>query len=320
MVSDGLSFINAEFSATSFRVLPVTIGKRNFLGNNIAYPAGARTGDNCLIATKAMIPIAGPGPRRGRAARLALLRDPPHGPAGPPLRPPRHRTRTATPAGRQEPVQRRHHRLVPAGALGLRLRAWRSSRCWTPAAAARPDVAQHHLRRIMLGLAFTVGYFVLAERAVTGFRAPPAAVLLDLPARRSGGTSGTGRYPPPLYLHRCSTARPSRASSGGCSAYGSAAGSSTTAATSSSGPWSASAATARSNAASVRARPLPGRRHLQIRPHHHRDRLHHRHRRLRPLRRHHGRRRGPRHRFLPDERRTHPAARTMAGQPRRQHA
>ena len=60
MVSDGLSFVNAEFSATSFRVLPATVGTRNFVGNNIVYPAGARTGDDCLFATKAMIPIAGP--------------------------------------------------------------------------------------------------------------------------------------------------------------------------------------------------------------------------------------------------------------------
>src|ERR1700761_627942 len=60
MVSDGLSFVNAEFSSTSFRVLPTTIGQRNFLGNGIVYPAGGRTGDDCLLATKVMIPVAGP--------------------------------------------------------------------------------------------------------------------------------------------------------------------------------------------------------------------------------------------------------------------
>jgi acyl-CoA synthetase (AMP-forming)/AMP-acid ligase II/acetyltransferase-like isoleucine patch superfamily enzyme/acyl carrier protein len=57
MVSDGLSVMNAEFSATSFRVMPAAIGKRNFLGNGIAYPASGRTGDDCLIATKAMVPF-----------------------------------------------------------------------------------------------------------------------------------------------------------------------------------------------------------------------------------------------------------------------
>ncbi len=59
MVADGLSIMNADFSATSFRVSPVHIGGNSFFGNNIAYPAGGRTGDNCLIATKAMIPLDG---------------------------------------------------------------------------------------------------------------------------------------------------------------------------------------------------------------------------------------------------------------------
>ncbi|GAB1331129.1 Pls/PosA family non-ribosomal peptide synthetase [Streptomyces sennicomposti] len=59
MVADGLSVINAEFSSTSFRVSRAAIGAHNFLGNNIAYPAGARTGDNCLLATKVMVPLDG---------------------------------------------------------------------------------------------------------------------------------------------------------------------------------------------------------------------------------------------------------------------
>ena len=59
MVADGLSIMNADFSTTSFRVSPVYIGGHSFFGNNIAYPAGGRIGDNCLIATKAMIPLDG---------------------------------------------------------------------------------------------------------------------------------------------------------------------------------------------------------------------------------------------------------------------
>jgi len=59
MVSDGLSFMNAEFSSTSFRVRRAELGDRNFLGNNIAYPPGARTGGNCLLATKVMVPVDG---------------------------------------------------------------------------------------------------------------------------------------------------------------------------------------------------------------------------------------------------------------------
>ncbi|MFJ4521344.1 Pls/PosA family non-ribosomal peptide synthetase [Streptomyces sp. NPDC088810] len=59
MVADGLSVINADYSSTSFRLSRVSIGPRNFLGNNIAYPAGGRTGENCLLATKVMIPLDG---------------------------------------------------------------------------------------------------------------------------------------------------------------------------------------------------------------------------------------------------------------------
>ncbi|MFH8798240.1 Pls/PosA family non-ribosomal peptide synthetase [Streptomyces sp. NPDC017936] len=60
MVADGLSVLNAEYSATSFRVRRTEIGPHSFLGNNIAYPPGGRTGDNCLLATKAMVPLDGP--------------------------------------------------------------------------------------------------------------------------------------------------------------------------------------------------------------------------------------------------------------------
>lgn len=59
MVADGLSVLNAEYSSTSFRVAKASIGPRNFLGNNIAYPAGGRTGENCLLATKVMVPLDG---------------------------------------------------------------------------------------------------------------------------------------------------------------------------------------------------------------------------------------------------------------------
>ena len=60
MVADGATFIDADYSSTSFCVTPLSIGPHNFLGNAVAYPAGARTGENCLIATKAMVPLDGP--------------------------------------------------------------------------------------------------------------------------------------------------------------------------------------------------------------------------------------------------------------------
>jgi non-ribosomal peptide synthetase-like protein len=59
MAADGLSIINTDFSSTSFRVSRTAIGPRNFLGNYIAYPPQGRTGDNCLLGTKAMVPLEG---------------------------------------------------------------------------------------------------------------------------------------------------------------------------------------------------------------------------------------------------------------------
>ncbi len=60
MVADGLIVNNEEVSSTSFCVSRASIGPRNFVGNDVTYPAGGRTGDNCLLATKAMIPLDGP--------------------------------------------------------------------------------------------------------------------------------------------------------------------------------------------------------------------------------------------------------------------
>lgn len=52
--------MNADFTNTSFRLSRVSVAARNFLGNNITYPIGARVGENCLLATKVMVPIDGP--------------------------------------------------------------------------------------------------------------------------------------------------------------------------------------------------------------------------------------------------------------------
>jgi non-ribosomal peptide synthetase-like protein len=59
MVADALSMMNAEFTNTTFRLSPVSIGERNYLGNGIAYPPRGKTGDNCLLATKVMVPTSG---------------------------------------------------------------------------------------------------------------------------------------------------------------------------------------------------------------------------------------------------------------------
>ena len=60
MISDGLSLANADFSSSSFRVSPLVIGERNFVGNDVVFPSRARVGDNVLLATKALVPIDGP--------------------------------------------------------------------------------------------------------------------------------------------------------------------------------------------------------------------------------------------------------------------
>ena len=59
MIADGLSVVNTDYSNTSFRVSRVTIGPDNFLGNAVVYPSQGRTGANCLLATKVMVPVEG---------------------------------------------------------------------------------------------------------------------------------------------------------------------------------------------------------------------------------------------------------------------
>jgi len=60
MIADGATLIDTDYTSTSFQVTPLSIGPRNFLGNAVAYPSGGRIGENCVIATKAMVPLDGP--------------------------------------------------------------------------------------------------------------------------------------------------------------------------------------------------------------------------------------------------------------------
>ena len=60
LVSDGLLMMNMEVSSTSFTLRHVTMPPDTYVGNVVHYPADARMGANCLIATKAAIPINGP--------------------------------------------------------------------------------------------------------------------------------------------------------------------------------------------------------------------------------------------------------------------
>lgn len=60
MAADGLSILNADYSATAFRLAPTRIGAHSFLGNFVVYPSGARVGDNVLLGTKVAVPLDGP--------------------------------------------------------------------------------------------------------------------------------------------------------------------------------------------------------------------------------------------------------------------
>ena len=60
VIASGLTFLNADYSATSFRVSRTAIGAESFLGNDIVYPPQGRTGRNILLATKVLVPVDGP--------------------------------------------------------------------------------------------------------------------------------------------------------------------------------------------------------------------------------------------------------------------
>ena len=49
-------------SASSFKLGTVKIGDQNYLGNYIRYPVEGKTGVNCLLGTKTLVPIDGPVP------------------------------------------------------------------------------------------------------------------------------------------------------------------------------------------------------------------------------------------------------------------
>jgi non-ribosomal peptide synthetase-like protein len=161
--------INAEFSATSFRVAPVVIGRNNFLGNGIVYPPGGRTGDNCLLGTKVMIPVSGPV-REG----VGLL-------GSPPFEIPRSVSRDRQFGELSRGVvertllraKNRHNAatmslfllvrwLYVSGILLIALLPLRGDASLAGTLGTAGSV--------VADLLFTIVYFVLVDRAVTGFR------------------------------------------------------------------------------------------------------------------------------------------------------
>ena len=168
MVSDGLSMINVEMSASAFRLCKTRIGDHNYLGNNIQYPPGGRTGANVLLGTKVMIPVDGRGARECRPARLAALRDPAHGRARQEHARRDPRGRAAAPSRRQEPLQCRHGRPVsspPAGCL-----VFASLAVWQAALLVYPTFGVFALFAAgAITSAGAVLYFTMMERASLGF-------------------------------------------------------------------------------------------------------------------------------------------------------
>ncbi|MER6995405.1 Pls/PosA family non-ribosomal peptide synthetase [Streptomyces sp. NPDC000410] len=168
MVADGLSIINAEFSSTSFRLSRVAIGPSNFLGNNIAYPTRGRTGDNCLLATKVMVPIDGPV-REG----VGLLGSPSFEIPRTVLRDNRFNDlATGDELRRRLAAKNRHNALTASLYLLMR---W--FHFFVVAVIALAAIDLYHAVGVpavaligLMSLTFTVVFYALVERVVTGLQ------------------------------------------------------------------------------------------------------------------------------------------------------
>jgi non-ribosomal peptide synthetase-like protein len=148
--------------------MPVRLGRRNYLGNEISVPPDARLGDDCLLATKALVPIAGPV-----RSRVGLL-------GSPSFEIPRSVERDRRFEELWKPVERRRrlaaktrHNVVT---MALHLLVYYVLLTGIVLIAIAPfggagasDVAGTGAS-ILLELALMLCVFVLAERAVTAFR------------------------------------------------------------------------------------------------------------------------------------------------------
>ncbi|MFG2134298.1 Pls/PosA family non-ribosomal peptide synthetase [Streptomyces sp. NPDC048751] len=168
MVADGLSIMNAEFSSTAFRVSRASIGPRNFLGNRIAYPARGRTGDNCLLGTKVMVPVDGEV-REG----VGLLGSPSFEIPRSVLRDSRFdRFRSPEELRRGLAAKNRHNATTMGWFL---LTRWIYVFCLTLLTAGATELyTSFGVSAIALAdvvaVAFTVVYFIVLERVVTALR------------------------------------------------------------------------------------------------------------------------------------------------------
>ncbi|WP_369252923.1 Pls/PosA family non-ribosomal peptide synthetase [Streptomyces sp. R41] len=168
MIADGLSLMNADFSSTSFRVSRTSIGPRNFLGNRIAYPSRGKTGDNCLLATKVMVPIDGPV-REG----VGLLGSPSFEIPRTVMRDSRfNHLQTGDELRRRLAAKNRHNAATAGLYLLARLIHFFVITLITMGAVdLYPSLGALAIALAsVLALAFTVVYFALIERASTGFK------------------------------------------------------------------------------------------------------------------------------------------------------
>jgi non-ribosomal peptide synthetase-like protein len=168
MIADGLSVAHTDYSGSSFRMSPASIGPRNFVGNFIVYPAGGRTGDNCLLANKTMVPMDGPV-REG----VGLL-------GSPPFEIPRSverdsrfdHLRTGAEFRRRLHAKNRYNLRTMALVVIHRCLSICSLALCVTAALAFHDTDADMLTAALLAAAAlaTAALYVLAERGVMGFR------------------------------------------------------------------------------------------------------------------------------------------------------
>jgi non-ribosomal peptide synthetase-like protein len=168
MIADGATLIDTDYTSTSFQVTPLTIGRDNFLGNAVAYPSGGRVGDNCIIATKAMVPLDGPV-----RSDVGLL-------GSPCFEIPRSATaddrfdhlRTGEEFRKRLRAKNRHN----IGTIGLFLAVrWVHLYIVTLFAMAAWDLYSGNPVLVLTGLTvatllFTLAYFITIERAMLRFR------------------------------------------------------------------------------------------------------------------------------------------------------
>ncbi|MFF4213959.1 Pls/PosA family non-ribosomal peptide synthetase [Streptomyces sp. NPDC001796] len=198
MVADGLSIVNADFSSTAFQVSRASIGAHSFLGNRIAYPARARTGDNCLLATKVMVPVDGEI-RQG----VGLLGSPSFEIPRTVLRDSRFdRFRSGEELRRGLAAKNKHN----AATMGWFLLArWIYLTCAALLAAGAADTyarlgAPAIALADVLVVVFTAVYFVLVERLVVAAHRP-GALYCSIYDPRFWWRERYWKVPSEIYLH-----------------------------------------------------------------------------------------------------------------------